>query len=120
MAEPGVVRSAWARGAAWAGSVQLVFFVFGVVQALLLMGADLEQDTRDKAVEHAVQDGLSWGVAWVAVSALLIVLGWVGRRRVPGPDVKPRALHVALCAVLLFVAAQALVYGISGAVARGG
>lgn len=104
----------------WAGSIQLVFFVFGVVQALLLMGADLDQRTRDKATAHAVQDGLWWGLTWLVVSALLIALGWMGSRRSREGDVPAGALHVASCAVVLFVAAQALVYVVSAAVARAG
>jgi hypothetical protein len=125
MAAPGVMRSAWSGGAVWAGSIQLVFFAFGVVQALLLMGKLSEQfgaegSTRKKALAHALQDGLWWGLTWLLVSVLLIALGWVGSRRVREGDVRAGSLHVASCAVVLFVAAQALVYAVNAAIARGG
>src|SRR6478609_1460104 len=117
MAARGVMRSAWSRAALWAGSVQLVFFAFGVVQAFLMMGAGLEESTRDKALAHAFHDGMWWGLSWVAISVLLILLGWIGSRKAHEGDERAGALHVASCAVLLFVAAQALVYAVSAAIA---
>jgi hypothetical protein len=123
MAATGLMRSTWSRAALWTGSVQLVFFAFGVVQAYLAIQGLSEKfgaggRTRDKALAHAFQDGLWWGLTWVAISVLLILLGWMGSRRTHEGDERAGALHVASCAVLLFVAAQALVYAVSAAIAR--
>lgn len=123
MAATGVARLAWFRAALWAGVVQLTLVMFGVVQAYLMVRGLSEQtgaqeSTRKKALDHAFQAGLSWGLAQVAISCLLIGLGWLGSRRTGGLDARPGAARVATRAVLLFAAAQVLVYGVSGAIAR--
>jgi hypothetical protein len=118
MAAKGVMRATWTRAALWAGVVQFTLVLFGVVQAYLIVrGLPEHQTTRDKALGHAFQDGLSWGLGQLVISGLLIGLGWLGSRRTHGLDVRPGALRVTFCAVLLFVSAQALAYGLTAALA---
>lgn len=122
MAATGVMRPTWSRAALWAGAVQLILVVFGVVQASLMVRGLSEQSgaaesTRDRALEHALQDGLVWALAQVVVSGVLIGLGWLGSRRTHGLDVRPGAFRVTFCALLLFVSAQALAYGLTAALA---
>jgi hypothetical protein len=119
------MRSTWSRAALWAGSVQLILVVFGVVQAYLMVRGLSEQSgsaesTRDRALEHAFRDGLWWALAQVLISGVLIGLGWLGSRRTHGLDERPGALRVTVCAVLLFVSAQAFVYGVIAAGAHVG
>jgi hypothetical protein len=111
MAATGLMRSTWSRAALWAGAVQLILVVFGVAQAYLIVrGLPETQSTRDRALEHAFQDGLRWGLGQVVASGVLIGLGWVGSRRRQGLNVRPGALRVAACAVVLFAVTQTLVY----------
>lgn len=118
---PAATRSIWSRAALCAGTVQLAFVAFGAMQAYLMVHALAERfgdvgTTRERALRHAFEDGVAWGIGQVVVGLVVVAVGWIGRRPTRGLDLPSAAWRVAGCALFVFVAAQAFAYGLTAAI----
>ena len=103
-----LARATWSRAALWAGGLQVSLVVFGLAQ--------MSRMAQGLGGKRVLESGLWWCAGQLALGALVIALGWWAWHRTRELDLRPRALRVAGCAVLVFVAVQVLDYAITAAV----